>query len=247
MAADCAQVKSSIVSGQATAAMPGSATVSAGEGSGTRVQSSQLFAANVRWKIVLSVPRAKTSRRPGPQDATAGPKFSTPPSNSQSLHSLSVNHLCQSARSVPRTKTSILPSPHDTAAGGEFSTPPSELPVAPDPVLQIRGIFVPEREVLAAGEDVEPVRPPRAHRRRRGQPAAERPPSRNLPACGWRHGRERGGARGQLQKSTARKLHGDLLSLSETEVARHRCADDARRSLEPNNVRRLGNEISEGW
>ena len=118
-------MKSSIVSGQATAAMPGSATVSAGEGSGTRVQSSQLFASNVRWKIVLSVPRAKTSRRPGPQDATAGPKFSTPPSDFQSLHSLSVNHLCQSARSVPRTKTSILPSPHDTAAGGEFSTPPS--------------------------------------------------------------------------------------------------------------------------
>src|SRR4051812_33282922 len=78
-----------------------------------------------RWNILLSVPRANTSRCPEFRDETAGPKFSTPPSDSQPLHPPSLNHLCQSARSVPRTKTSILLSPQDTAAGGEFSVPPS--------------------------------------------------------------------------------------------------------------------------
>src|SRR4051794_3671122 len=78
-----------------------------------------------RWKIVLSVPRANTSRRPELRDETAGPKFSAPPSDSQPLQPPSLNHLCQRARSVPRTNTSILPLPQETAAGGEVRLPPS--------------------------------------------------------------------------------------------------------------------------
>jgi hypothetical protein len=104
--------------------MPGRAAVS--HGLLIRVQSIQFCPLNERWKIVLSVPRANTSRRPCAEDVTAGPKLSAPPRDSQSLHALPVNHLCQSARSPPRTKTSILPSAQDTAAGGEYSVPPSD-------------------------------------------------------------------------------------------------------------------------
>jgi hypothetical protein len=105
--------------------MPGKATVSSGEGSGTRVRSSQLFASNVRWKIVLRVPRAKTSSRRGPRTRPLTEVQHTPERLPVAPFVVG-EHLCQSALSLPRAKTSILPSPHYTAAGGAFSTHPSD-------------------------------------------------------------------------------------------------------------------------
>src|SRR5207302_1823831 len=67
-----------------------------------------------------SVPRAKTSSRPPPQEVIAGPEPRSPPSPSQSDQPPSY-HLCQSALSAPRTITSIRCPP--TGGGGGRGDP----------------------------------------------------------------------------------------------------------------------------
>src|SRR5260221_522908 len=71
----------------------------------------------------LSVPLTKQSRRPDPQEATAGSEVRPPPSLSQPYQEPSY-HLCHRALSVPLTKQSMRLGPQDTVAGPEVRLPP---------------------------------------------------------------------------------------------------------------------------
>ena len=74
----------------------------------------------------LSVPRTKTSSRPGPHDDPVGPvrqadRRATPTGSSRRRTSGGTARL-----SVPRTKTSRRPPAHETAAGSPTTPPPSD-------------------------------------------------------------------------------------------------------------------------
>src|SRR4051812_41674698 len=64
------------------------------------------------------MPRAKTSRRPGPHEAAAGGLVNAPPSPSQPAgdghHRLPSQYWWYIEESVPRAKTSRRPGPHAT-------------------------------------------------------------------------------------------------------------------------------------
>src|SRR5260221_6223359 len=74
----------------------------------------------------LSVPRAKTSILPLPQETADGSEVSTPPKDSQTDHWPS-HHLCQSALSFPRTKISKRPGAQEETSGPELNTTSSAL------------------------------------------------------------------------------------------------------------------------
>src|SRR2546425_633790 len=69
----------------------------------------------------------KMSRRPGPQEDSAGAELGRPPSGPHPIHWPPVHHTCHIWLSVPRTKASRRSAAQDAAPGLDVRMPPSEL------------------------------------------------------------------------------------------------------------------------
>jgi hypothetical protein len=104
----------------------------------------------------LSVPLAKTSKRPSALRATSMSLVITPPSDAQPDQPPFgvVCQLCQTALSVPLTKSSKRPSALRLMDGSLVITPPSENPPDQPPLGTVWQV-VPHSVISSPGEDLE--------------------------------------------------------------------------------------------
>ena len=124
-----------------------------------------------RYQSALSVPRTKTSTLPGPQETAPGSELSPPRVDSHSDQPPEYQR-CQSASCRGRRRPGVRARRADV---GSRAQPASErFPVRPAVLVPL----VPERVVLAAGEDVDPAGPPGDGAGVGGESAPERLPVR---------------------------------------------------------------------
>ena len=136
------------------------------------------------WNMALSRPTPKMSRRPGPQEQTAGWLMNLPPSNSQSFcegYHCCAHALCQTAWSVPSRR---CPADQDPGCYARrlAKAPPSRSQPLQDAILLCPGL-VPHGLVETDAENVQPLQPPQFHGRRPEKP----PPINSHSACEGSH------------------------------------------------------------